>query len=51
MSAPTKTTAKAGDFLEVPNPAVVTLPNGDQVRVTGGLYIAEQDGPHTIKKG
>jgi hypothetical protein len=40
-----------GDFLEVPNPAVVTLPNGAEVRVTGGLYIVELDGKHTVKKG
>jgi hypothetical protein len=50
MSA-AKVPAKVGDFLDVPNPAEVTLPNGDVVRVTGGLYIVEQDGPHQVKKG
>jgi hypothetical protein len=50
MSA-AKTPAKVGDHLEVPNPAEVTLPSGDVIRVTGGLYIAEQDGPHAVKKG
>lgn len=42
---------KPGEFIEVPDPAIVTLPNGREVRVVGGRYVVESEGDHKVKKG
>jgi len=42
----------AGDMLDVPAPvALVTRPDGQEVHVSGGRYVVELDGPHTVKAG
>lgn len=61
MAAPKKSTRPAepkavdrhvGDMLEVPAPiALVTRPDGQEVHVSGGRYVVEMDGPHTVKAG
>jgi hypothetical protein len=41
-----------GDMLDVPVPvALVTRPDGQEVHVSGGRYVVELDGPHTVKAG
>lgn len=43
---------RVGDMLEVPAPAaLVTRPDGQEVHVSGGRYVVEMDGPHTVKAG
>lgn len=41
---------KLGDIIEVPNPALVTRPDGNTVRVIDGVYVVEQDGKHKVEK-
>jgi uncharacterized protein (DUF2345 family) len=41
-----------GDMIDVPAPAaLVTRPDGQEVHVSGGRYVVEMDGPHTVKAG
>ncbi|GAB7003916.1 hypothetical protein JCM18899A_13880 [Nocardioides sp. AN3] len=39
----------AGDIIEIPDPALVTTPNGETVRVVGGRYVLELDGDHDVQ--
>lgn len=49
---PQATEHRVGDMLEVPTPAaLVTRPDGQEVHVSGGRYVVEMDGPHTVKAG
>jgi hypothetical protein len=44
------TERKAGEVIEVPDPAEVTRPDGSTIRVIGGLYVVEANGEHKAKK-
>jgi hypothetical protein len=43
------TASQPGEVVDVPDPAVITLPNGQEVKVTGGRYVIEFVGEHKVK--
>ena len=44
-------THRPGEVITVPDPAVVTLPDGREIRVVGGRYVVESEGAHKARKG
>lgn len=40
---------RLGVTVEVPDPAIVTLPDGTTRTVTGGRYVLDQPGEHAIR--
>ncbi|MCA1984795.1 hypothetical protein [Nocardioides nematodiphilus] len=41
---------KAGELIEIPDPAEITRPDGEVITVTGGRYLIEADGSYQVKK-